>query len=208
MWFRRIASVPHFCWCKYHLSFVIYRKSYGLCLRIFLFATHPRHRKCWNTINSYFASVCFLSFLFFLSAREIYKQWPNDACWLSVNGTAQFIYFYDFVCVCVRCACLVFYLMVWHRWIVCFGLLSHFLGSQQTALITTEPINMNSYSELVSSDRSNIFLDQVIAKKIVRNIHRKLNSSLIRPWFRINFSLEWIQLQPHFLSVPLKRLHM
>lgn len=30
--------------------------------------------------------------------RQIYQtQWPNDARWFSVNGTAQFIYFYNIV---------------------------------------------------------------------------------------------------------------
>lgn len=108
---------------------------FGCCLR--------RHRRrfffrcrCEESVETQSYDMCaglvFCWPIFFFSYFcPIYQtQWPNDARWLSVNGTAPFIYFYYISCVCVCvslsgwCAFLAFYLIAWHRWMLWFFFLS------------------------------------------------------------------------------------
>ena len=79
---------------------------FGCCLR-----RHRRRfffrRRCEESVEIQSFDMCAGlvvagPFSFFSFFRPIYQtQWPNDACWLSVNGTAPFIYFYYILCVCV-----------------------------------------------------------------------------------------------------------
>lgn len=75
----------------------VYRKCFSSCSENFRFVS-PFF--CgWTKVLKYNQSIFFCFGLVFLvfSKHKHNKLRPNDACLLSVNGTAQFIYFYGFV---------------------------------------------------------------------------------------------------------------
>lgn len=89
------------------------------------------------------------------------------------------------------CVCLVFYLIVWHRWMFWFA----FLVQQQTLFIPIDPKNMYSLSELVFLDRiANHTLLGVINTKKVWKISSK-------NWTHHRFDLDFELIFCQFLSL-------